>query len=209
MSQVVLVHGIWVNGLEMQLLGQRLRRCGFTPRRFPYADLRRSPAENAQRLQQWLEQLPGVEVHFVGHSLGGILLLHLFALFPEQRSGRVVLLGTPAAGSGVARRMQHRPLLRPLLGKTVEAGLVGGAPPWSGEHDLGIVAGTVGLGVGLLFGGLERPHDGTVTLAETEVQGARERITVAVTHTGMLFSSTAARQVCSFLSSGHFVRDRG
>lgn len=191
----------------MQLLGHRLSRCGFTPKRFPYSDLRRSPAENAFRLQQWLVQLPGTDVHFVGHSLGGLLLLHLFALFPEQRPGRVVFLGTPAAGSGVARRMQNIPLLRPLLGRTVEAGLVGGAPPWNGEHDLGIVAGTVGLGIGRLIGGLERPHDGTVTLAESEVQGARERITVATTHTGMLFSSATARQVCAFLRTGRFARD--
>ncbi len=209
MSLVVLVHGLWVNGLEMQLLGHRLSRCGFMPRRFPYADLRHSPAENAYRLQQWLVQLPGEKVHFVGHSLGGILLLHLFALFPKQRPGRVVFLGTPAAGSRVARRMQHSSLLRPLLGKAVQAGLVGGAPPWSGEHDLGIVAGTVGLGAGRLLGGLERPHDGTVTLAESEVQGARERITVAATHTGLLFSSTTARQVCTFLQSGRFLRDEG
>lgn len=209
MSEVILVHGLWVNGLEMQLLGHRLRRCGFTPRRFPYAELRRSPAENARRLQQWLDRVPGAEVHFVGHSFGGILLLHLFALFPEQRRGRVVFLGTPAAGSVVARRMQHGRLLRPLLGRTVTAGLVGGAPPWSGKHDLGIVAGTVGLGVGRLFGVLEPPHDGTVALAETEVEGARERITVAATHTGMLFSSSTARQVCAFLQTGRFMGEGG
>jgi len=209
LPEVVLVHGIWVNGLEMLPLGRRLRRCGLMPRRFPYADLRRSPAENARRLQSWLEEISAEEVHFVGHSLGGIVLLHLFHLYPRQRPGRVVFLGTPALGSGVARRMHSSPRLRPLLGRTVEAGLLGGAPSWNAEHDLGLLAGTRELGIGRLIGGVEHPGDGTVALAETRVTGALERTTLAVSHTGMLFSRAVARQVCAFLRDGHFLRDEG
>ena len=210
MSHVVLVHGIWVNGLEMWPLGRRLRGCGFTPMRFPYGDLRRGPADNARRLQRWLERLPGKEVHFVGHSFGGIVLLHLFDLFPQQRPGRVVLLGSPVSGSSVAKRMYRSPLLRPLLGRSVEeGGLLGGAPSWRAEHELGVLAGTSELGMGRLFGVLESPHDGTVSLAETEVNGARERVTLAASHTGMLFSSATGRQLCAFLQTGRFLRDEG
>ena len=201
---MILIHGLWLNGLEMSWLGMHLRRCGFIPRRYPYADVRRSPAENALRLQDWLCSIPGEQVHFVGHSLGGILLLHLFHRFPEQRPGRVVFMGTPAAGSIAARRATRTPWLRILFGKSMQQGLDGGAPPWRGGRDLGVVAGTLGLGIGHLFGDLSRPHDGAVALVETHLSGATDRISVAANHMGLLISTTAARQVCTFLRSGRF-----
>lgn len=201
---MILIHGLWMTGLEMQWLGLRLRRCGFSPRLYPYADVRCSPAENAKRLQDWLDSVPGDQVHFVGHSLGGILLLHLFHRFPEQRPGRVVFLGTPAEGSIAARRATRIPWLRILFGKSLEQGLHGGAPQWCGGRDLGIVAGTRGMGIGHLFGGLSQPHDGAVALEETRLPGATERVSVAASHMGLLVSAPAARQVCAFLRNGRF-----
>ena len=170
--QVILVHGLWMTGLEMSFIESRLRRCGFEPHRFRYADLRNSPAENARRLHSWLQEIPAERRHFVGHSLGGIVLLHLFHRFPEQLPGRVVLLGSPVRGSEAARRMSRIAGLNGLLGNSLENGLGGDAPPWNGGRDLGVVAGTLGLGFGQLFGGLETPHDGTVSVAETRIEKA-------------------------------------
>jgi pimeloyl-ACP methyl ester carboxylesterase len=201
---VILVHGLWFNGWEMALLGHRLRRCGFAPIRFPYSDVRRSPADNARRLDVWLRDARGEEIHFVAHSMGGILLLHFFHLFSGQRPGRVVFLGTPAAGSAVARRMESIPGMGWTLGRSVEAGLLGGAPPWSGGRDLGLVAGTLGVGVGRLFGALEGPHDGTVAVAETLVPGAKDRRCLPVSHTGLLVSDSVACCTCHFLHTGSF-----
>jgi pimeloyl-ACP methyl ester carboxylesterase len=201
---VVLVHGIWMTGLEMLPLARRLRGCGFVPRRFPYADLRRSPAQNAQLLQVWLAGVAGEEVHFVAHSLGGILLLHLFDRYPGQRPGRAVFLGTPAAGSVVAKRLHRIPGVSGILGKSGERGLLGGAPGWAGDTELGLVVGTRGPGVGQLVTRLERPHDGTVMAAETRLPGATDRVAVPTSHTGLLFSAEAARLVCAFLHTGRF-----
>ena len=202
--KVILVHGLWVNGLEMGLLGRRLRRYGFEPRRFSYSDTRRSPVDNALRLQQWLESIAGEEIHFVAHSLGGIILLHLFQHFPGQRPGRVVFLGSPVAGSEAARRLARLPLLGATLGRSVETGLLGGAPAWNGTRDLGVLYGTLGLGLGRLMGGLRRPHDGTVAQVETRVAGARQSLAVNASHFGLLTSAKVARQVCSFLRHGRF-----
>jgi pimeloyl-ACP methyl ester carboxylesterase len=202
--KVILVHGLWLNGLEMFWLGRRLRRCGFEPVRFRYADTRRTLADNARRLQQWLQSIDGEEVHFVAHSLGGILLLDLFRKFPGQRPGRVVLLGSPVAGSEAARRLSRLPLLGATLGRSVESGLLGGAPAWDEKRDLGVVSGTLGLGMGRLLGGLQRPHDGTVAQLETRLPGARQSVAVRAGHFGLLVSAEAARQVCAFLRLGRF-----
>ena len=94
-------------------------------------------------------------LHLVAHSLGGIVLHHLFRQFPDLPPGRVVLLGSPVRGSGVARRMAVSPFLRPLLGSNREEGLLGDVPPWPPNRELGVIAGNRGLGVGRLIGGLE------------------------------------------------------
>jgi pimeloyl-ACP methyl ester carboxylesterase len=201
---VILIHGLWLNGVAMALLGRRLRRCGYRPLPFPHAEVSRSPRENAERLQHWLTEVPGPEVHFVAHSLGGILLLHLFDIYPQQRPGRVVLLGSPVQGSAAARRLYGLPLLGRTLGRSVEQGLLGGAPAWAGHGELGIVAGSLELGLGRLLVGDMGPSDGTVALAETRLDGAKERITVRANHYGLLLGQGVARQVCAFLGSGHF-----
>ncbi|MCP3671537.1 MAG: alpha/beta hydrolase, partial [Gammaproteobacteria bacterium] len=74
---VVLVHGIWMSGLEMTMLSRRLRYCGFLTRRFSYPSLKSAPAQNADSLYQYIKQQRAGRVHLVAHSLGGIVLLHL------------------------------------------------------------------------------------------------------------------------------------
>lgn len=138
---------------------------------------------------------------------GGIVVLHLFELGRVLPEGRVLLLGSPVLGSGVARAMMAHTGLRSLLGRSGIDGLTQAAPEWHGERDLGVIAGTMALGVGRLFGGLQGANDGTVSVCETRLQGATDFVTLAVNHMGMLFSSGVAREACRFLHYGRF--DRG
>ncbi len=202
----VLVHGIWMTGLEMAPLAWRLRRCGFIPRTFHYPSVRRAPRENAARLDAFLATLPEPVIHLVGHSLGGIVVAHLFDAFPDQKPGRVVMLGAPLRGSAVAARLARTPWGRAILGRSVEQGLLGGAPRWHGARDLGLIAGTRSLGVGTLvaLGRLPRPNDGTVELAATRCDGAREHLVVRHSHFGMLYARDVAAAVCDFLHHGRF-----
>jgi pimeloyl-ACP methyl ester carboxylesterase len=202
---VVLVHGIWFHSLTMVVLDRRLRRCGFETWRFGYSSVNASPQENAARLQEFVQQIDASVVHFVGHSLGGLVILRLFHEFPQQRPGRVVLLGTPLAGSRIARKLAERFGGRQLLGRSIEQGLLGDGPSWSGQRELGVVAGTAAVGVGLLLGGLDEPNDGTVAVRETQIAGVSDHVLVRTSHTGLLFSPAAARQVCHFLETGHFL----
>jgi pimeloyl-ACP methyl ester carboxylesterase len=203
---VVLIHGIWMNGSDMFLLAHRLKRQGFRCVRFRYASVTASCAQNVQRLHDFLQGLPYPVVHFVAHSLGGLLVRQLFHHYPRQKPGRIVTLGSPHQGSSVARRLYSKPLLRRwILGQAVEFGLLGGAPPWTGEHELGNIAGMFGFGVGrLLYPGLEKPNDGTVTVAETYLPGARDWRVIPVSHSGLTFSRKVARQTGYFLGHGRF-----
>lgn len=191
----------------MTLLRRHLKRSGFRPVRFPYSSNRTDLAQNGSDLSRFVDHLDAGVVHFVGHSLGGLVIVHMFAKQPSQRPGRIVLLGTPVAGSHAARRLARTRMGRCLLGKSLEQCLLGDAPVWAGGRDLGVIAGTLALGTGMLLGGLPRPSDGTVALSETHILGITDHIALPVTHTGLLLSAKVAAQVCAFLKRGHFLRE--
>ena len=208
---VVVVHGLWCGPWIMAILARRLAGCGFVPRCFGYPTVRRSPAENGRALAGFVAALPGERFHVVGHSLGGLVVLHWLAAGPDPRLGRVVLMGTPFRGAVVARRLLHLPGGRGLLGRSVEAGLLGGAPAPPAGVEIGVLAGDMGIGLGTLLGGAGRPSDGVVAVAETELPGAAARRVLHLNHTGLLLSKRAAAEVCHFLRHGRFggSADRG
>lgn len=188
----------------MSLLRWRLGKAGFSTQRFSYPTVRSDIAANAARLQQFLSGLDANTVHFVGHSLGGLLILRLFADYPEQRPGRIVLLGTPYTGSATAHNLARHAWGRRLLGRSVEQALFGDGPRWHGGRDLGVIAGTKPMGLGLLVGELSRPNDGTVIVAETQGIPGAVSFTLPSSHSSLLFSAEVAQRVCRFLRSGRF-----
>ncbi len=203
---VVLVHGLWMTGLEMQWLGLRLRGCGFSVRTFRYASLRRTPAENAARLNDWLASLDADIVHLVAHSLGGIVVAHLFERFPDQRPGKVVMLGTPLRGSATAMAIHQRGWDRWLLGKSGERGLLGDAPRWRSGRELAMIAGDRGVGIGrLLFRALPEPNDGTVAVEETAAPEVGQHLRAPYSHFGLLAARPVAEAVCRYLRLGEFM----
>lgn len=207
-EHVILVHGLWMNGLEMWLLGRRLRACGFQVHRFSYRSTRESLAVVVPRLAAMVAALPAPRAHFVCHSLGGLLTRHLFHAHPELPLGRIVTLGTPHDGSQTARALARHRTGRALLGRGVEA-LLGQRPPWDPRRELGVIAGTRSLGLGRWITRLPLPNDGTVALAEAAAGEAADRVTIDVGHMGLLLSAEVAGQVCAFLRRGHFEHRAG
>lgn len=203
-ASVLLVHGLWMNGAGTWWLRQRLRHAGFGAESFNYPTMQGTVAAVADRLSEAIASLPP-PVHLVGHSLGGLIVLELFERHPVQPPGRVVLLGSPVAGSVAAQAIVKWAIGPALLGSIATRELVGAAPrSWTETRELGVIAGTVSAGMGRVVAPLPEPNDGTVCLRETELPGAADRVALPVTHTGMLFSSTVAEHVARFLDSGSF-----
>jgi hypothetical protein len=69
---------------------------------------------------------------------------------------------------------------------------------------MGIVAGSLGIGLGRLFGRFDEPNDGMVTVAETRLAGATDHVVLPVTHTSLLLSREVAHQAERFLRVGRF-----
>lgn len=194
-----------MGGWVCQPLKFFLQRAGFEVFLFSYPSTREPLGANVQRLARRVAALGERRLHFVGHSLGGLLVLKYLADFPPARLGRVVTLGSPYAGCHAAERLGAYPLGRRLLGRSLPEWAEQRPTRWSTPLELGVIAGTRGFGMGRLFApDLPRPNDGVVTVAETAIPGGRECLLLPVSHSGMLVSRRVARAIAAFLRSGHF-----
>ena len=199
---VILAHGLWVPGALMRPLAARLESAGFRCHTFSYLGTAHTMDAHTERLVRFARDIG--PAHFVGHSMGGLVVLETLTRFPELAAGRVVLLGTSARGNFAGRRLARHAAGRWMLGAS--------APLWH-ERDsrwtraerLGVIAGTRPFGLGVLLGRLEGPSDGVVAVEETAIEGMSERITLPVGHSQMLVSAKVSAQVAAFLAGGKFI----
>ncbi|MDH3923360.1 MAG: alpha/beta hydrolase [Xanthomonadales bacterium] len=202
-AEVILVHGLWFGSWAMASLAKKLEASEFSCRRFSYATTRQGLDAHATALREFARQSTFQQVHFAAHSLGGLVTLRMLQLFADAVPGRVVLLGSPLGGSVTAHKAGKIPGADKLLGE-ISPALQGGFQRLPADRETGMIAGTRGVGLGMLVGGVGGTGDGTVATAETRVPGLADHIELPVTHTGMLYSAEVARQAAIFLRTGGF-----
>jgi hypothetical protein len=162
---------------------------------------------------QWLPaHLPsGTRVHFVTHSMGGIVLrLWLRECGTPPNLGRVVMLAPPNAGSEIADKLSGFPPYRWATGRngtrlgTAADALPRTLGPWPADAgDLGVIAGARSPNP-LLGAMLPRPNDGKVSVAATHLAGERDHVVLPVSHPWLGWNRTAIEQVRAFLRDGRF-----
>ena len=205
MTPVIYVHGLWMPGEESLVLRHRLaQEFGFTLHSFRYSASFSSIRTTTERLAAFAAGLKAPQVHFVGHSLGGLIIHRFLERFAEQPPGRAVFLGTPCVASKAAERAGRFAPVAQLMGQSIEELLHPEERRWSHAHELGIVAGSQPIGVGQLLANFEEDNDGTVAVSETRMPGATDHIVLPVSHLGMLLSARVARETGLFLSRGRF-----
>lgn len=210
-GRVILVHGIWMHGNVMTPLKFRLEReHGFEAHVFSYPSVRGTVDENAALLADFIGDFAPGPVHLVGHSLGGVLILHMLAHYEDMLPGRVVCLGSPLCGSRAASALRKQRWGGAVLGNTIGPCVVDdSASHWAaavaGKREIGVIAGTRAMGVGRLITTFDGPNDGTVAVAETALPDAADRVELLVTHMGMMVSREVADQAAAFLKQGRFV----
>lgn len=136
----------------------------------------------------------------------------MLALEPEVPVHRVVCLGSPLCGSRAASHVNQTDWGNSILGKTVTEGVVDeSANQWARDvcaaHDVGVIAGTVPVGVGQLLTSFEGKNDGTVAVSETRLPGIKDHICLSVNHKGLVVSSNSIDQTAAFLKRGEFLRE--
>lgn len=212
---IVLMHGMARNAWSMSSLARYLER-GWPQTEvvaFQYASTAAAVAQHAQHLVRFMEYAARAsEVHFVGHSLGNIVLRRAFRLaelgqwrLPEL--GRCVMLGPPNQGSQIAVRLQHwRPLtwfngaVFMQLGRDWQELVQDLATP---PCPFGIIAGHLQL-ITRFHPFLRGPTDFLVRVEETHLTGEADFLEVSVPHGWLMSSRLVQTATLNFLKSGRF-----
>ena len=206
-EHVILVHGLWMRAFTLAALQRRLEREGYTVHSFDYASVFSSHDTSVDKLIEFVRSVEAADaprrIHFVCHSLGGLMALRALRKLPNLVSGCVVCLGSPLRGSAIARSIAQLPGGAFFIGRNLGV-LLEGFERWEGKRSIGVIAGRLPVGLGLVFGALPMPHDGTVSVEETQLPGLADHIVVPATHTGLLFSDEAATQTLTFLRNKRF-----
>jgi len=209
---VVLLHGFGGLPLQTALLARRLRQRGYAVLNPLYPSWR-WPLERIvdhvhRRVIPFADGRSG-KLHFVGHSMGGLVLRAYLARHRPQGLGHVVMLGTPNGGSELADLLHRLRLNGPVLNRAGRVLRTVRAPEveallGSIDYPAGVIAGNTSLAPLLPDMIFRAPHDGKVSVAATFVAGQADHLVLPVAHTSMLYARPVAEQVIHFLRFGQF-----
>ena len=207
-DRIILVPGFGLGGTELLPLAARLRRRGYRVSVFWHFTGRLPLAESARRL--WAKARAEREdvIHFVGHSLGGLVVLRMLSDHRWDRPGRVVTIGTPHAGLSAARRLAALPAGRRLLGPEILAAADGQPIPVSEGRELGVLAGNRRRFYGSWMVP-NQPSDTVIGVMEARHPGSQAHATLPETHVSMLLATQVVSHIDVFLRQGTFADANG
>jgi hypothetical protein len=208
---VVLLHGLGRTTISMKRLEWSLARRGYQVVNLSHPSTRlpveRLAREHLAPAVQRIEVRPGAHIHFVTHSLGGIVLRQYLSENSLMNLGRVVMLGPPNQGSEVADRLKGNPFYKWSTGP---AGQQLGTRPEDlprrlgpANWPLGVIAGDRSFNP-LFSRLLPGPADGKVSVASTQVEGMSDFVVMHASHTWLMWRRPILDQVFSFLETGRF-----
>jgi len=195
-------------------MAHRFKQQGFRTFIFSNHYLLKTPQQNAARLLANIQTLSAERVHLLGHSLGGIVIMHALRLnssLPVAEriaDGKVVLIASPVKGSQFARHLHANRVIRMLMGRCVVGGVLNGMPEELDGRKIGVISGFSRAGLAAMIYKSEHPNDGMIDEHETQLEGAQDTISVPQSHTLMLFSSQCTELAMRFLQHGRFVASR-
>lgn len=209
---VVLIHGLNRSWRAMEPMAEALSDAGYSIANVDYPS-QAGPIETLAPLAidtglAECRNAGATRVHFVTHSIGGILLRYSHSRSPIPDLGRVVMLAPPNQGSEVIDRTRDWPTTELFAG---EAGLQLGTDPESipsqlgpVDFELGVIAGTRSINF-VMSAMLPDPNDGKVSVASTRVSGMDDFLIVDNDHHYITESDIVIRNTASFLRRGEFI----
>jgi pimeloyl-ACP methyl ester carboxylesterase len=208
---VVLLHGISRTPRSFRKMQEAIETSGFVTLNLGYASRRKALEALADDIHPAIERFAnGLEgsIHFVGHSMGGLLVRFYLAKYRPRRLGRVVMLGTPNRGSEIADRLKDFTAYRLYFGPA------GQQLTTSRDNALDAIMPPVDYPVGIIAGNrsiypiasalLPKPNDGRVSVENTRLDGMTDYVVVGASHPWLVRNTLAIGQTIAFLRDGRF-----
>jgi triacylglycerol lipase len=208
---VIVLHGLALNKWWTEGLADSLQGAGYEVHNVTYPS-RKSTFDEivSDFLHPLMESISGKKIHFVAHSMGGILVRLYAKKYGTKRIGRVVMMGTPNNGSEAADVMGDMGVFQLFFGAT-------GQGLGTTDKDMTMALGPVTFECGIIAGesqwfhfpttfmtGNPKPNDGIVSVASTKVEGMADHITLPVEHSKMVWNPEVWRLATAFLKNGKF-----
>ena len=211
---VILLHGLGRTHWSFYRVEQVLRADGYRVINLSYPSREQSIETLVNDFLGPLiaAQSSATRLHFVTHSMGGIILRCYLRDHRIPNLGKVVMLAPPNAGSELADFLKSSWLYRTVNGPAGQqlgtTGLPASLGPWpAGAGELGIIAGDVSLNP--FFSATLSGHNyGKVTVESARLAGMQDFLIMHSSHTWLAWRSAVIAQIQTFLHSGHFTHPR-
>jgi triacylglycerol esterase/lipase EstA (alpha/beta hydrolase family) len=206
---VILLHGLARTNVSMLAMQKAISHAGYKAINYHYPSREYTIAELAEiAISEALAQCESAtKIHFVTHSMGGILVRQYLRQHKIEKLGHVVMLGPPNKGSELVDLLADLPGFKTVNGP---AGMQLGTKDLSVpnslgpvDFSLGVVAGTQTINL-ILSSFLPKPNDGKVSVESTKVEGMTDHIELPATHPFMMWNPDVIEQVLFFLKHGRF-----
>ncbi|HCH2825720.1 triacylglycerol lipase [Vibrio parahaemolyticus] len=204
--KIIILHGLYMHGLVMQPLSQKLRKLGYETQVLSYNTVAIDESSLFDSIDHSLNPLTANVL--VGHSLGGLMIKRYLANRKPTTSliSHVVAIGSPLKGASIVGQIQDLGL-GAILGNSPHHGLNKHDDAWAFPQKLGSIAGTVPIGARpLLIRNDNTMSDGTVTVEETRLDGMQDHIEVKQTHTSLIYNTFVPQQIDHFIRTDYFRR---
>ncbi len=209
---VVLLHGILRSKTDMLPLAMYLEKQGYEVANILYPSREQSLEDLTEFVHDKISENEhyknASKLHFVTHSMGGLIARYYIAKRHPDNLGKVVMLGPPNTGSEFADFLSETEILAPafraIFGPASEQ-LITGYEHIDDDIDypLGVIAGNVSINP-LAPWVLDGEHDGIVPVERTKIDGMADHIVIKATHTFMMFNPKVMEQVKHFLQNAAF-----
>lgn len=208
---IILLHGLGRTSHSMGSLERALKAEGYRVRNVDYASRSASIATTSEavisRAVSECQRDGAATIHFVTHSLGGILVRSYLARHELTNAGCIVMLGPPNQGSEVVDKLVSTKLFKLITGPaggelgTAEESTPNALGPMT--IPLGIIAGNRSINwINSLI--IPGPDDGKVSVARTKVEGMTNHLVIPVTHPFLPRKQSVIQQTICFLRTGQF-----
>ena len=213
-ENVIIIHGFGQNAKGMHSITNGLQEAGYSTCALEYKTVGRSIHAIKKQIGQQINDCFSTfrkenKTHFIGHSLGGLMIRSYLSEYPSERHqykiDKVIMMGTPNNGSPISDSYQEKSIFG-LLGEmslalgTDEGDFAKSLPEPS--YKTGIIAGNKPWR--LTRKAFNEPNDGLVPVSSTKLPNMDDFIELNVDHASMRTDPIVMNNILTYLTNGRF-----